>query len=513
MAEDKDVVKTAGRGVLYLTFAKVWFMLTGWALVFVLPRLFKWSAGGDEEAGQALYGAYGIVFTGVSFINNGIISGTIQSVSKFTSEDESRTGAVKRTALMVQGGIGLVVAALYVGLAGVLAEHWFRSPGLTSLMRLSAGVIVAYSCYAVFIGSFNGLRKFNRQALFDIVYATFKVSLMLGLVAAGFEVLGTVLGFLVAAAVIAVAAGIVSGGIGKGAFPAKRYLSFAAILLVYSFALNLVMMLDLYLLSGLVPRLALEAGYDPAELGRLTEVRAGQYKAMQQLAFIPYQAVLAIAFVVFPLVSKVTFDGDRERSRVYVRTTLRFTMILIVGLVSVFAALPQQALDLVFEPEYQVAAPALSVLPVGIAAFGLMVVSNTILNAAGHPWRALGVVLGALVGVVLGVTILVWLSGPGPESLTATATGTSAGMVVGLAISGIVVYRRFGTFWSWLSLLRVAAAAGVAVTAGRLMPMLGKAVTLGECVGVLVVYLVVLVLLREFNAEDVARLKQVLRKG
>jgi O-antigen/teichoic acid export membrane protein len=516
MAEDmgdKDIVKTAGRGVIYITFAKVWFMLTGWALVFVLPRLFKWSVGGDEEQGQALYGAYGIVFTGVSFINNGIIAGTIQAVSKFTSEDESQAGAVKRTALLVQGGIGLVLAALYVGLAGILAEHWFQSPALTSLMRLSAGVIVAYSCYAVFIGSFNGLKRFNRQALFDIVYATFKIALMLALVAAGFEVLGTVLGFLIAAAVIAVAAGVASGGFGGGAFPAKRYVSFAATILVYSFVLNLVMMLDLYLLSGLVPRLALEAGHDPSKLATLTEVRAGQYKAMQQLAFIPYQAVLAIAFVIFPLISKVTFDGDQERSKVYVRTTLRFTMILIIGLVAVFAALPQQALDLVFPREYQAAAPALSVLPIGIAAFGLMVVSNTIMSGAGHPGRALGVVLGALVAVVVSVFTLVSKSGPGPESLTATAGGTSIGMVVGLVISGIVVYRRFGTFWPWLSLLRVGVAAGVAVTAGRFMPMLGKLVTLGECVAVLIIYLVVLALLREFKSEDVARLKQVIRRG
>ena len=99
---DKDIVKTAGRGVIYITFAKLWFMLSGYALVFILPRLFKWSADGDDVEGMALMGAYGIVFTGISFINNGIISGTIQSVSKFTSEDESQASAIKRTALKLK---------------------------------------------------------------------------------------------------------------------------------------------------------------------------------------------------------------------------------------------------------------------------------------------------------------------------------------------------------------------------------------------------------------------------
>ena len=46
---EKDVVQVAGRGVIYITFAKLWFMLTGWALIFGLPRIFKWASGGDAE--------------------------------------------------------------------------------------------------------------------------------------------------------------------------------------------------------------------------------------------------------------------------------------------------------------------------------------------------------------------------------------------------------------------------------------------------------------------------------
>ncbi|MCP4604039.1 MAG: oligosaccharide flippase family protein [Proteobacteria bacterium] len=510
---EADLVKTAGRGVIYITFAKLWFLLTGMALIPILPRLFKWSAGGNEELGMAMFGAYGIVFTGVSFINNGIITGTIQAVSKFTSEDERRAGPVRRLAFKLQGGLGLLIAGLYIAAAGPLADHWFESPSLAPLMRLSAGVIVAYSCYAVFIGSFNGQRLFSRQALFDIVYTTTKCILMVALVAAGFGVLGTVMGFLIAATVISIAAGIASRGGEKGTFPAKTYFSFAIVIIVYTFVLNLVMMLDIYLLAGIVPRLAQGTGAAPESLAQLTEIRAGQYKAVQQLAFIPYQAVLAIAFVAFPIISKVSFSKDREKTRTYVRTTLRFTTILIVGLATVFAAVPSQALGLVFQPEYQVAAPALRILPLGIAAFGLMVVSNTIINAAGHLWRAMGVVLVSLAAVIGAVLLFVSRSGPGPEALSAAAMGTTVGMVVGLAISGVVVKRRFGTFWSWLSTFRVVIAAALAMTAGYFMPDLGKVFTIVECLAILLVYFVALIVLREFGREDLSQLKQVLRRG
>lgn len=494
---DKSVVRTAGRGVIYITFAKIWFMLTGWALIFILPKVFKWSAGGDDEKGMALYGAYGIVFTGVSFINNGIITGTIQSVSKFISAEEERAGVIRKTALLVQGGIGLILGAAYAGAAGLLANYWFEAPELGNLMRLSAGVIVAYSCYAVFIGTFNGQRRFSRQALFDVAYSTLKTGLIVGLVVAGFEVLGTVIGFLVAAAVIAVVAGFASRTRAIGRFRASRYLGFAWVLILYTFVLNLVMMLDLYVLSGLVTDLA----------------RAGQYNAVQRLAFIPYQAVLAIAFVVFPLISKVTAMNDEEKARAYVRKTFRFTAMLIVALASVFAALPEQALALVFDPEYGVGAPALRVLVMGICAFGLMVVGNTLLNGAGHPWRAMAVVLVGLAAVVGAVATLVTLAGQGDEVLVATATGTSVGMGAALLVCGILVKRRFGTFWPWLSMLRIAIASGCAITAGYFMPEAGKLVTIVECVAVLVVYLLILVITRELDGEDMGQLKQVLKRA
>jgi O-antigen/teichoic acid export membrane protein len=509
---EANLVKSTGRGVLYITFAKGWFLFTGVALGLILPRVFKWSAGGDE-AGMALYGAYGIVLTGVSFINNTLITGTIQAVSKFTSEDESRAGAVRRTGLLVQGGIGLVLGAAYALLAGVLATSWFKSPGLADLMRLSAGIIVAYACYGVFIGSFNGMRRFNRQAAFDVTFSTLKTVLMIAFVYAGFKVLGTVLGFLITAVLVAIIAGALSRQPVQGAFPARRFLQFDALLLLYTFVLNLVLMLDLYLLAGIVPRLAASHGLDTGAVALVSEKLAGQYKAIQQLAFIPYQAVLAIAFVVFPLISKATFDQDEEKARGYVRQTMRFAAIFITGFAVVFFALPEQAARLMFPPEYAIIAPALRVLSAGIVAFGLMVVGNTILNGSGHPWRALAVVGIGLAVAVVAVYALVSAAGYGTQALVAAASGSTAGWLAALVVCGVIVRRRFGAFMPLLTALRVAGAAGVALAVGRFLPVRGKVVTLAECATVLVVYLLVLAALREFGRRDLEQLRQVVRRG
>lgn len=512
-----SLVKNTGLGVIYITFAKLWFMVMGWALVFVLPRLLQWAAGGDADAGKALYGVYGLVFTGVSFVNNGIVTGTIQSVSKFTAEDDSIAASVRSSAFRVMGFAGLVIAVVYGVMSGIISKYWFNNDDATlaHYMQLSSIIIVAYACYAVFIGTLNGQRQFKTQALFDIGYTTLKTALIVGFVLAGFEVLGTVLGFVCAAVVISVIAGIKTRSTsGSRVFDSRRFISFAWVIIAYTFILNLVMMVDIYVLSGFVTRLAREAGMVGDSLQEVMKIRAGQYKAVQQLAFIPYQAVIAIAFVVFPLVSKVAKEAQFDVAKRYISQAFRFTMVLIVGLASVFGGVAKGAMVLVFPEGYEVAAPALQVLSLGIVAFGLLVISNTVLNAAGKKWHAMATVLIGMVCVVgLDALLLLFADGAGVEVLRLTAIGTSVGMYVALGVSWWFVYRHFRASVPLFTLLRVASAAAAAIFVIQYAPGRGAIATLGHCIGVLVIYFGILLLTREFKGEDFGQLKQILQRN
>lgn len=513
---DSSVVKNTGLGVMYITFAKLWFMMMGWALVFVLPRLFNWAAGGDADAGKAMYGMYGLVFTGVSFVNNGIVTGTIQSVSKFTAEDESTAASVRTQALKIMGVAGLTIASGYALLSGVISTHWFETSddSLARYMQLSAVIILAYACYSVFIGTLNGQRQFRSQALFDIVYTTSKTALIVGFVVAGFEVLGAVMGFVSAAIFISFAAYLKTRNTpGTAPFDGKKFISFAWVIITYTFVLNLVMMVDIYILSGFVPRLAREAGFEGAAVQEVMKIQAGQYKAVQQLAFIPYQAVIAIAFVVFPLVSKVAKEAEIDVARRYISKALRFTLILIVGLASVFCGVADGAMDLVFPDGYEMAAPALRILSVGIVAFGLLVISNTVLNAAGKKWYAITTVLVGLVCVLgLDTFFLSFAHAPDEQVLQLTATGTALGMFTSLAVSLFFVYRLFRASIPMYTLLRVVAASGTAIGIVQYVPGTGAVVTLARCIAVLIVYFGILAATREFTAEDMGQLKQIVKR-
>ena len=84
-AERAPAAVSAGRGVLYIAAAKMYFMMAGAAIEFVLPRLL----------GRFVYGAYGFVAQSVSMLNNVAVTGTIQAVSRYTTVDPTKADAVR----------------------------------------------------------------------------------------------------------------------------------------------------------------------------------------------------------------------------------------------------------------------------------------------------------------------------------------------------------------------------------------------------------------------------------
>src|SRR5215470_8117835 len=191
--EDKAV--GAGRGVLNIGVAKLYFMLAGFALETLLPRLL----------GAAAYGAYGLVNAWVSNINNVIVQGTILAVSRETTADPTRADAVKAAGLRMQLVLALPVAALFALCAPLWAwiEH---DPGKAGLHALSALVVATYAFYTVFVGSANGTRQFHKQAGLDMTFSTLRVGGVLAAAAVGLGVWGAIEAWIAAAAAILVVA-------------------------------------------------------------------------------------------------------------------------------------------------------------------------------------------------------------------------------------------------------------------------------------------------------------------
>ena len=496
-----DAAVTAGRGVIFIALAKLYFMVAGYAIYFTLPRLL-----GTE----VLWGNYLLVVGLVSVIDNVIVTGTIQGVSRFTAQDDSLAQAVKRAALKVQLVLGGGITAAYFIAAPWIAE-WERDPGLTSLYRLSAGIMFCYAFYAVFVGSLNGQRQFGRQAALDATFATLRAAAILGFAAAGWGVAGAVGGFVAAAAVILVASAFWVGLPLKtdgATFPAGRIWRFMLGLFVYTLCLNLVMRVDLFLLKRVAGTLgAGEAGKSMAELA---SAYAGYYGTAQSLAFIPYQAILAVAFVIFPLVSRSTFEQDTSATRSYIRQTLRFSFIFAAGVAVVFMANPEAVINVPFQDRYRVGGAALRILAGGMVCFSMFTIINTILNGAGHTRDALISGVITLIASATANGLLIPASDSPMQALTVAAWATTGAQALGMLVSTVLIYRRFAATFPPATLVRVVVAMAAAMALGWVWPEHSKLVTIVECVAVMGAYYLVLVVLREFSGEDLASFRRVI---
>ncbi len=493
-----DRAVEAGRGALFIGFAKGFFMVAGFLQRVLLARFIS----------PAEYGAFSVVNNAISTVNNTMVQGTIQSVSKFTAENDARAGAVQRAGLKMQAGLGLLIAGVFV-LAAPTIARFVKAPEHVQLFRLVAAIPLVYAFYAVFVGTANGLRKFHLQAGFDVGFSTAKTILLLvGAVVGrmlGHSVAGAFLGFVAAAAIILLVAGRTIGlGAGSQTFPAKRLIAFMGGVVLYTLLINLALNYDLLLLRRF-------AG--AAVPGAPADALAGAYEAVRNLALLPYQALLVVTFVIFPLVSRATFAADGEATAAYVRQTLRYALILGAAIAVALSARPSALLAILYPKAYGVGAHALPILAAGIVALALLSIAGSIVTASGRPDIAVAMVaLTLAVGSALAFAIVPGTR-PGPAMLTAAALATALGMVCGLLAALLYLWRRFAAWPPPLSVLRVAAAATLATGFARVIPGNGKMVGLAATAASGIVFAVALLLLREFGATDREKFAKILKLG
>ncbi len=228
---------TAAKGAVFIGVAKIYFMLSGFLQQVLLTRL----------VGLAEFGAFAVVNNVISIVNNTVVQATIQSVSKFTAEDDARAGAVQRAGVQMQAALGAVLA-LAIFLGAPLIAAFEEAPRYTTYFRIAAVIPFLYALYAVFVGSANGLRRFRTQASFDVGFSTAKTILLLGL-AALWKVTGAFVGFAAAAAfILVVASRVMRLPAPAERFPMKRLAGYMSAVVAYGLLLNVALNYDLPLL-------------------------------------------------------------------------------------------------------------------------------------------------------------------------------------------------------------------------------------------------------------------------
>lgn len=573
----QETARTTGRGFLVITAAKLWFMVTGALIQLGLPIVF-----GSAE----LFGVFKIVTEAIGLLNMVVITGSLQAVAKLVSERPDRAREIVNQALKLQLMLGVPLTIVYALASPWIAGKFFNDPTLAPLMQISSLIILFYAYYAIFVGYLNGIKSFVRQASLDIGFQTMKTVGMLGLVAAGFGVAGAVWGFAGAAGVICVVSGFWTMRILRANSSEqqksddkeidreqlKRLGTFLLLVMAYTFALNGLLRVDLFVLKSIASSAPETFSALAPVFGTVSDKFAGFYGAALNLSRLPYQGVIAVTFVIFPLISEATFQQDRDRTRVYIEDTFRYCLILIAGVALPLIFNADSLIGALYSADYQAASDALAIMSTSIIFFALFYVAATIITGAGRPGVA---------GILMGISLLIsaglnwyfiqdvhasvmgqlsWAPSSlgasasptasetvhmaatfaserasfaasyvkfAPDYMRAAATATAIAMFSGFTIALGWLWRAFGAVPPFLTIGRLLLTSGILYGVDQIGPdpvayvkslamegIGGKLVMLGAVGAKMaimgLVLLAVLVVTREFVASDFARLRAVL---
>ena len=500
-----DVTRTAGRGGLAVAFAKVYFIFVGLVQQIALPRLL----------GLDGYGALASALSIAGITYNPVTTTSIQSVSRAVAQStpETRAGTIRRV-FAVHAVFAVALAAGFFLLSPVIADavgaHHVVGP-----LRILSGVMLMYGLYTPLIGVLNGQREFVTQAKLDVVAGTLRTA---GLIAGAYAfgrfnlaVEGATIGFIAgASAILMVALFLVGiGRPGASSITVREHVIFALPVLLGQVLFNLLLQADLTLLRSFASQAAAAQGMPAAAADPLV----GAYRATQLFSFLPYQLLIAVTFILFPMLASAARDGDRAAVARYVRTGVRLALVLAGLMVSVTAGLSDRLLYLVFGAEAaRLGGTSLELLAIGFGGFAIFGVLTTVLNSLKHERETVIVTAVAVTLVVALCYLRVRGAAFGEPLLLYTAQATAAGLFVATLSAAYFVYRAAGAVAPPLTLLRVLLSIAVAVTLGRLLPHAGKIVTPVYAVLVAVAYLLILLVTRELAAADLVTLRAVVAK-
>jgi stage V sporulation protein B len=462
------------RGALAIAAAKAWFLVAGLAQNVVTPI----------AIGQEGFGTFKRALAFVNVLNNVVVVASIQGVSRAVAgvPPEAR-GATLMRALRLHVAIGACFCGLLLALVPLVVAHQ-HAPQIAAPLRWLAVILVAYGVYAPLVGALNGVGAFGRQAALDATYSTLRTLLIAGVGAwfvhaqiSGGGPVGASLGFVATAIVILPAAWLAVPR-GTGA-PAKLevgpYLTFLLGLAVMQFFQSAILQIDIVLFGRMATMRALAAGLDDATARATADRLSGLYAQAQAFGLVPYQILLAAAYVLFPAIAAARARQDDAAIRDRVARGGRTTLVATGAVVAAIAGTPIGLLRFAFGHgdaiDVASAAPVLRHLALGHGATAIAMVGVTLFAAAGRARRAAGLSAVVFVLATIGAAVAGGLASNADAHLGAMLSlGLAIGLAIGATIVALSVRRAYTTFLPLASLARVAFALVVALVIGPLLP-------------------------------------------
>ena len=352
-------------------------MMDGTARIFLAELLFPLTAlitTGflTRRLGPQGYGLLALTLTTIIWIESAINSFFTKATIKFVGEaDEWKP--VAATMIQLSLKLGLVAMLLVWFLAAPLSRL-FNEPDLAAFLRVCAIDIPLLCVGQAYRNVLIGRGNYRAGAAARAGRWLVRMALVMVLVQAGFSTTGAVLGVIGSSLAELL---LSRWHLGAGMFakqvpvplPIQRY---GALLFLSSICLIFFNGMDLFMLKIL-------GG---------TAAQAGIYSAAQSLSLLPGLFSWTFSSLLLATLSRQLADCQQERARELARDALRVTMLLL-PVAAIIAGASPEIVQVVFGAAFLPAGPLLALLIVGAVMNVMLMVSITIMTAAGLPARTI----------------------------------------------------------------------------------------------------------------------------
>jgi len=352
-------------------------MMDGTARIFLAELLFPLTALVTtgfltRQLGPQGYGLLALTLTTIIWIESAINSFFTKATIKFVGEaDDWKPVGAMVIRLSLKIGIGAMVL---IWILAAPLSALFKEPDLAFYLRVCALDIPMLCVGQAYRNVLIGMGNYRAGAAARAGRWLVRMGLVVALVQAGFSITGALLGVIGSS----LAELLLSRWyLGEGMFvkqapvslPIQRY---GALLFLSSICLIFFNGMDLFMLKIL-------GG---------TAAQAGIYSAAQSLSLLPGLFSWTFSSLLLATLSRQLADCQQERARELARDALRVTMLLL-PVAAIIAGAAPEIVQVVFGAAFLPAGPLLALLIVGAVSNVMLMVSITIMTAAGLPARTI----------------------------------------------------------------------------------------------------------------------------
>jgi len=422
------------KDALLIPFAKIYFMLTGYIFQIVIARMLT----------KSMIGMFNYVNSVISPVNMIMVQGGVQTASHFIAKsDNSEINSIKNKLLKLFFSISVILFLILQVFANKISQIITKNVENSIYFRIALFILMFYSVYAVLIGVFNGQKKFKNQAFFDISYSTLKLVSVSVFLFLGFKLYGLLLGWVLATFIITVLAflfSVKSKEIGdnptESIITYKDIFNFALPIIISQFFFYILLNLDTWMLGILSSK-------------ETVLINGGNYLTITTLSRIPYQIVISITFIIFPFISRLSHLKDNKTIKLYIETSLRYSVLIAAPFVILISAYPTIFLKIIYGNRFIENASYLSILVVGVLFLALFMINITIITASGRPHVSMMITL-----LVIPIDILLNYFFILKYELYGVVIATSISFFISWLLSSVYVFKKYKAFLPIKTFLR-----------------------------------------------------------